>query len=104
MSQTGDFNTVGGPGMVVESPYGTLTNNSYAIQNGQNNKMTVNQMADAGVANSTRHNTAILSQTGDNNVLSVTQTIGAGALGGDMATATQTGMGNQAIIQQSTMP
>ena len=105
VTQTGDFNIVGGPGTVVEPPYGTLSNNSYAKQDGATNKMTVVQTAAAGVATASLHNAALLSQMGDGNILSVTQTIGNGALGGNLATANQTGMGNQAIIQQTgTMP
>ena len=94
VGQTGSYNVVGGPGTggAVSLPNGS------ALQDGFKNSMTVTQMAATGTA--AVHNTALLSQTGTN-TLTVDQTINAGATSGNMATATQMGMGNLAIVQQT---
>ena len=95
--QTGSYNVIGGPG---GAGAGGIANS--AVQDGFKNSMTVTQTAATGTM--AAHNTAMLSQTGDMNILTVNQTVGAGAVAGNMATATQTGMNNQAIVQQTAMP
>ena len=99
-AQTGSYNVIGGPG----AGNGFTNVASSAVQDGFKNTMTVTQTSTGAMASASLNNTASLSQTGNMNVLTVNQTIGAGALGGNLATATQTGMNNQAIVQQTAMP
>ena len=57
-----------------------------------------------GPATATLYNIAILDQVGMDNTLTVNQTINPGASGGNTTTVNQTGMQNQAIVQQTAMP
>lgn len=100
IGQTGDYNVVKGVGVYMAPDYPSL---SSALQNGSGNSMTVTQTSTGATTSASLNNTAMLSQIGTN-VLTVSQTINVGAIAGNLATANQTGMNNQAIVQQTAMP
>ena len=109
VSQNGDYNVVGGPstgfysgksGSPAWAPHKAAGS---AYQEGTGNSLTVMQTAATGVGTATVYNDARLSQIGTN-TLTVDQTINAGAVSGNMTTVNQTGMQNQAVVQQTAMP
>ncbi len=99
ISQTGNFNMVGGPG-TVDPGNSTLTNNSYAKQDGSANGMVVNQTSTAVTATASFNNAAVLSQTGTGNTMTVDQVLTSGT-SGNLATVTQNGSTNTAVVQQN---
>ena len=91
--QTGNYNKIGGP--VSPGPVPLVQGS--ALQDGTGNGMMVTQMS-LGGSNTTIFNTARLSQTGTGNMLTVDQTANTVS---NMATVTQSGGQNQAIVMQN---
>ena len=99
VSQTGNFNTVSGPGMTDE--FNSLPSNSYALQNGSGNTMTVTQTSTGAPTTALLNNMATLSQIGMGNTINLTQTLNGAATAGNMSTINQNGNMNAATVMQS---
>ena len=99
VTQLGDKNVLNGPGIPLLGGYPFVsTPNSYALQNGTGNRLTVGQTSPVGTS---FVNTGFVNQTGMGNVITLNQTIDGLATAGNMATINQAGTANTATTTQS---
>ncbi|AQG80862.1 hypothetical protein AWR27_16970 [Spirosoma montaniterrae] len=92
--QTGDNNTIQGPGEA--NNFNELGAGGYAVQEGRRNDMQVDQTS----TGSSFANTAVLFQNGRNNDIILNQTTNSGATGGNLSTISQNGNFNSSTITQ----
>ncbi len=99
LTQTGNNNKITGPstGTTPSGGEGALLGGAYAVQNGDNHRMTITQTSPGGT-NNTIFNTADVQQLGTGNVLVGSQTA---QTVGNLMTVRQNGNTNQAFIQQN---